>query len=65
LDNANVAKVAKYIMKKVNEDRTGQFLVISLKSSLYEKASSLIGVYREQSKNSSSVLTLKLSDYAE
>ncbi|PVU96555.1 hypothetical protein BB561_001099 [Smittium simulii] len=42
-----------------------QFIVISLKQKLYEKASSLVGVYRDQTLNSSNTLNLSLSDYPE
>jgi structural maintenance of chromosome 1 len=42
-----------------------QFLVISLKSSLYAKADSLVGIYRDPEENSSKVLTLRLTDYPE
>lgn len=40
-----------------------QFLVISLKPSLYEQADSLVGIYRDPDQKASSVLTLRLSDY--
>lgn len=40
-----------------------QFLVISLKASLYEKADALIGVMREPSTASSRVLSMRLLDY--
>ncbi|OZJ06654.1 hypothetical protein BZG36_00272 [Bifiguratus adelaidae] len=63
LDNANVAKIANYIRDHANEKF--QFIVISLKSSLYEKAESLVGIYRDQQVNSSRTLTLKLNDYEE
>lgn len=42
-----------------------QFLVISLKSSLYSKADSLVGIYRDPEESSSKVLTLGLSQYPE
>ncbi|QRV91164.1 structural maintenance of chromosomes protein [Ceratobasidium sp. AG-Ba] len=44
LDNTNVAKVANYIRQHASE--TFQFIVISLKGSLYEKGNSLVGIYR-------------------
>lgn len=56
LDNANVAKVAKYIR---NNARPGfQFVVISLKSSLFVQSEALVGIYRDQEENSSKCLTL-------
>lgn len=42
-----------------------QFIVISLKGSLYEKSDALVGVYRDQDENSSKILTLDLSKYEE
>lgn len=42
-----------------------QFLVISLKSSLYARAGALVGIYREPDERSSRVLTLRLADYPE
>jgi structural maintenance of chromosome 1 len=56
LDNTNVAKVANYIRQHSSE--TFQFIVISLKGSLYEKGNSLVGIYRDQDVNSSRTLTL-------
>ncbi|KAG8897606.1 Structural maintenance of chromosomes protein 1 [Tulasnella sp. 408] len=55
-DNPNVAKVAKYIQSQASDEF--QFIVISLKCSLYEKSDSLIGVHRDQDVNSSRILTL-------
>jgi structural maintenance of chromosome 1 len=55
LDNANVAKVARYVCAARN---SVQFLVISLKSSFYENAQALVGVYRDVEKSTSSILTL-------
>lgn len=59
LDNTNVAKVAKYIQSQSSTEF--QFIVISLKCSLYEKSDSLIGVHRDQDVNSSRILTLDVS----
>ncbi|CAL1698943.1 unnamed protein product [Somion occarium] len=56
LDNTNVAKIANYIRSHASEDF--QFIVISLKGSLYERSSSLVGIYRDQEVNSSRTLTL-------
>lgn len=59
LDNTNVAKVANYIRTHASGDF--QFIVISLKNSLYEKGESLVGIYRDQDVNSSRTLTLDVS----
>ena len=59
LDNANVAKIAKYI-----QDHAGpgmQFIVISLKTGLFQGSEALVGIYRDQSANSSKALTLDVS----
>ncbi|KZV80799.1 RecF/RecN/SMC protein, partial [Exidia glandulosa HHB12029] len=56
LDNTNVAKIANYIQAHASE--AFQFIVISLKGSLYERGRSLVGVYRDQDLNSSRSLTL-------
>ncbi|KAJ1920241.1 Structural maintenance of chromosomes protein 1 [Mycoemilia scoparia] len=42
-----------------------QFIVISLKNALYERAKSLVGIYRDQRVNSSKVLTIDLEKYPE
>ena len=44
LDNANVAKVANYI--KTNSGPNFQFIVISLKISLFQHSDGLVGTYR-------------------
>ena len=59
LDNTNVAKVANYI--RLHASDSFQFIVISLKGSLYEKGHSLVGIYRDQALNSSRPLTLDVS----
>jgi structural maintenance of chromosome 1 len=56
LDNTNVSKIANYIRKHASD--TFQFIVISLKGSLYEKSNALVGIYRDQEFNSSRSLTL-------
>ncbi|KAL1840360.1 hypothetical protein VTJ49DRAFT_533 [Mycothermus thermophilus] len=61
LDNANVEKIKKYI-----RDHAGpgmQFIVISLKPTLFQDSESLVGVYRDQEVNSSKTLTLDLRKY--
>lgn len=59
LDNTNVAKIANYIRSHASE--SFQFIVISLKGSLYERSNSLVGIYRDQDVNSSRTLTLDVS----
>ncbi|KAI6108622.1 RecF/RecN/SMC [Pisolithus croceorrhizus] len=59
LDNTNVAKVANYIRSHASD--AFQFIVISLKGSLYERGHSLVGIYRDQDVNSSRTLTLDVS----
>ncbi|KAH9991916.1 cohesin complex subunit psm1 [Russula vinacea] len=63
LDNTNVAKVANYI--RANSSEEFQFIIISLKGSLYERGNSLVGIYRDQDRNSSRTLTLDLTQYDE
>ncbi|KAK3174419.1 hypothetical protein OEA41_001665 [Lepraria neglecta] len=61
LDNANVAKIANYI-----RDHAGpgmQFIVISLKTGLFQGSEALVGIYRDQGANSSKALTLDLRKY--
>ncbi|ELP90891.1 structural maintenance of chromosomes protein, putative [Entamoeba invadens IP1] len=60
LDVQNVLQVAKYIQKKCNDV---QFLVISLKDTLYERADALVGVARDLEKKTSVIYTLDLKDY--
>lgn len=62
LDNTNVAKIANYI--RAHPSDAFQFIVISLKGSLYERGHSLVGIYRDQEVNSSRTLTLDVSIYA-
>lgn len=59
LDNTNVAKIANYIRAQASD--AFQFIVISLKGSLYERGNSLVGIYRDQDVNSSRTLTLDVS----
>ncbi|KAI5120058.1 hypothetical protein M0805_007809 [Coniferiporia weirii] len=63
LDNTNVAKIANYIRSRSSD--AFQFIVISLKGSLYERGNSLVGIYRDQDVNSSSSLTLDLTQYGD
>ena len=59
LDNTNVAKIANYIRSHASD--AFQFIVISLKGSLYERGNALVGIYRDQDFNSSRTLTLDVS----
>ena len=59
LDNTNVARIANYSQSKASPEF--QFIVISLKGSLYERSNSLVGIYRDQDVNSSRTLTLDVS----
>eukprot|EP00793_Prasinoderma_coloniale_P000453 PRCOL_00005438-RA len=69
LDNANVARVARFLREKASEKRGGddsddagfQSVVISLKDAFYEHAHGLVGVYRDAEKRSSSTLTFDLT----
>ncbi|KAJ2489679.1 Structural maintenance of chromosomes protein 1 [Coemansia sp. RSA 2050] len=45
------------------KDASFQFIVISLKQALFERAQSLVGIYRDQHENSSRVLTVDLEQY--
>lgn len=63
LDITNVQRIAAYIRRHRNPDL--QFIVISLKNTMFEKSDALVGVYRQQQENSSKIITLDLSNYAE
>ncbi|KAL7719427.1 RecF/RecN/SMC N-terminal domain-containing protein [Entamoeba marina] len=60
LDIPNIIQVAKYIQKKCSDV---QFLVISLKDTLYEKADALVGVARDLPNHTSTTFTLNLAEY--
>lgn len=62
LDSQNVARVSEYIREHASDQF--QFIVISLKASLYERSQGLVGVYRNQAANSSAIVTLDLESYA-
>lgn len=53
-----MGKIANYIREHASDNF--QFIVISLKSTLYEKAQALVGIYRDQEMNSSKTLTLQV-----
>ena len=59
LDNANVSKIAGYIREHAGPGM--QFIVISLKTGLFQNSEALVGIYRDQSANSSKALTLDVS----
>lgn len=61
LDNANVEKIRNYIKEHAGPGM--QFIVISLKTGLFQGSESLVGVYRDQDANSSNTLTLDVSTY--
>eukprot|EP00002_Diphylleia_rotans_P023070 TRINITY_DN4533_c0_g1_i4.p1 TRINITY_DN4533_c0_g1~~TRINITY_DN4533_c0_g1_i4.p1 ORF type:complete len:1175 (+),score=260.58 TRINITY_DN4533_c0_g1_i4:389-3913(+) len=62
LDRDNVSAIVRYIQAHRDEF---QCLVISLKDSMYDKADSLVGVYRDRATSASSTLTLDLAAYGE
>ncbi len=59
LDNANVGKIASYIREHAQPGM--QFIVISLKTGLFQQSEALVGIYRDQKGNSSRALTLDVS----
>jgi structural maintenance of chromosome 1 len=59
LDNANVSKIAGYIREHAGPGM--QFIVISLKTGLFQNSEALVGIYRDQGANSSKALTLDVS----
>lgn len=61
LDNANVGKIANYISK--HKGPNFQFIIISLKNSLFEQSDTLVGIYRDQNIHSSKVMTMDLRPY--
>lgn len=63
LDNANVDRVARYIVEHAGPEF--QFIVISLKSQLFQKSDALVGIYKEHELNSSKTMTLDLRKYSD
>ncbi|ETS80820.1 hypothetical protein PFICI_08349 [Pestalotiopsis fici W106-1] len=61
LDNTNVERIKNYIREHAGPGM--QFIVISLKTGLFQDSESLVGVYRDQEVNSSRTLTLDLRKY--
>jgi structural maintenance of chromosome 1 len=62
LDNANVKKLANFVMKK---SKDLQFLVISLKDTFFSKSDALIGVCKDKKEKTSMTLTLDLTNFEE
>ena len=60
LDNANVERVARYILEN---SKSIQCIIISHKELLFERSDSLVGVYHDWKEASSAVLTLDLRKY--
>ncbi|SCU97996.1 LAMI_0F12464g1_1 [Lachancea mirantina] len=61
LDTANIERIATYIERHASPDL--QFIVISLKNTMFEKSEALVGVFRQRDLNSSRALTLNLANY--
>ncbi|GAB7354420.1 hypothetical protein MBLNU459_g4911t1 [Dothideomycetes sp. NU459] len=61
LDNANTARLANYVKEHAGPGM--QFVVISLKTGLFQNSETLVGVMRDQAMNSSRALTLDLRKY--
>ncbi|KAH3360476.1 hypothetical protein KXV52_005165 [Aspergillus fumigatus] len=61
LDNTNVARIANYIHDHAAPGM--QFIVISLKTGLFQNSEALVGIYRDQVENTSKSLTLDLRKY--
>ena len=59
LDNTNVARIANYIHDHAAPGM--QFIVISLKTGLFQNSEALVGIFRDQTENSSKSLTLDVS----
>lgn len=59
LDNANVSRIAAYIQEHAGPGM--QFIVISLKTGLFQSSETLVGIMRDQAANSSKALTLDVS----
>ncbi|KAK5109705.1 hypothetical protein LTR62_006828 [Meristemomyces frigidus] len=61
LDNANTWQLAQYVREHAGPGM--QFVVISLKTGLFQCSESVVGVMRDQGRNSSRALTLDLRKY--
>eukprot|EP00760_Papus_ankaliazontas_P006999 PhM_4_TR13266/c0_g1_i1/m.48548/K06636/SMC1; structural maintenance of chromosome 1 len=62
LDTGNVVRLAQYLRR---HSATSQFIVVSLKEELFHRADCLLGVYKDKARESSGVLSIDLSAYAE
>jgi len=60
LDNANTMQLANYVSEHAGPGM--QFVVISLKTGLFQNSETLVGVMRDQGVNSSRALTLDVSN---
>lgn len=63
LDNTNVRRIADYVKRKSGD--SFQFVVISLKGTFYEKASGLVGIFRDNDWGGTKSLTLDLDQYGD
>ncbi|KAF1827920.1 condensin complex component SMC1 [Dissoconium aciculare CBS 342.82] len=61
LDHANTTQLAQYVRAHAGPGM--QFVVISLKTGLFQNSETLVGVMRDQAVNSSRALTLDLRKY--
>ncbi|KAL1311146.1 hypothetical protein AAFC00_001348 [Neodothiora populina] len=61
LDNANTTRLANYVKEHAGPGM--QFVVISLKTGLFQNSETLVGVMRDQTVNSSRTLTMDLRKY--
>lgn len=60
LDTGNVSKVSSYVHSRAGDLQT---IVITLKDAFFEKADSLIGIFRDADINASRILTLDLRPF--
>merc|ERR1739848_266497 len=64
LDEVNVSRLVQYVQERSSADRDRcQFIVISLKESLYSRANSLVGICRDTVEDCSQALSLDLSAF--
>ena len=59
LDHANTTQLAQYVREHAGPGM--QFVVISLKTGLFQNSETLVGIMRDQAVNSSRALTLDVS----
>ncbi|OLY82293.1 Structural maintenance of chromosomes protein 1 [Smittium mucronatum] len=60
---SEIQKRSRKSESKKTDPSNFQFIVISLKQPLYERAGTLVGIYKDQENNSSRTLTLDLNRY--